>query len=99
MTTTKKTSSLSTSKLAAQVAAKNGLSVRETKAILKSTFETIKASAKKGESVRITDFGTFNRVSKKARKGFNPQTRERITIKAKKVVKFVPGKSLRAAVK
>lgn len=99
MTTTTKRTSLSTSALVAQVAAKNKISARQAKAIVKTTFDLIKTSVKKGESVRLADFGTFNRVSKKARKGFNPKTRERITIKAKKVAKFVPGKSFKAAVK
>lgn len=99
-TTTKvKKASLSTSALVAQIATKNKISVRQAKTIVKSTFEAIKTSVKKGESVRVADFGTFNCVAKKSRKGFNPKTREKITIKAKKVAKFVPGKSFKAAVK
>jgi DNA-binding protein HU-beta len=37
-------------------------------------------------------------VRRKARKGRNPQTGEKITIKAHNVVKFVPGKKLKDAV-
>jgi nucleoid DNA-binding protein len=38
-------------------------------------------------------------MQRKARRGVNPQTRETIQIPAKKVPKFVPGKSLREKVR
>ncbi len=53
---------------------------------------------KKKDSVTLVGFGTFKVAQKKARKGRNPQTGEEIKIKAKKVPKFVPGKSLKDAV-
>ncbi len=37
-------------------------------------------------------------AQRKARKGRHPQTRAEIRIRAKKVVKFVPGKALKDAV-
>jgi len=44
-------------------------------------------------------FGTFKVDKRKARKGINPQTGEKIKIKARKVPKFVEGKALKDAVK
>ena len=60
---------------------------------------SITKSLKKGEDVVLTGFGTFKVVKRKARKGRNPYTGEKITIKATKAPKFTPGKILKAAVK
>ena len=54
--------------------------------------------AVKKEPVQIIGFGTFSVVKRGARSGINPQTREKIKIKASKTVKFKPGAKLKAAV-
>ena len=51
------------------------------------------------EKVTPVGFGTFQVVNKKARRGVNRRTRETIQILAKKIPKFVPGKSLREKVR
>lgn len=53
----------------------------------------------KGGSVSLTGFGTFKVTERKARKGRNPHTGEKINIAASKVPKFVSGKALKEAVK
>ena len=53
---------------------------------------------KKKDMVALIGFGTFKVQKRNAKKGINPQTREEIKIKAKKVPKFVPGKALKDAV-
>ena len=68
---------------------------KEAKAAVDSFQNIITAALKKGESVTLTGFGTFKVDKRKARKGRNPQTGEEIKIKAKKVAKFVPGKTLK----
>jgi DNA-binding protein HU-beta len=50
------------------------------------------------EKVTLVGFGTFQVMERKARSGVNPQTRQTIQIPAKKVPKFLAGKSLREAV-
>jgi len=57
-----------------------------------------KALKKKNGKVTLVGFGTFQKVSRKARKGRNPQTGESIKIKASKSVKFKPGKKLKEAI-
>jgi nucleoid DNA-binding protein len=47
----------------------------------------------------LVGFGTFKVAERKARKGRNPQTEEKIDIAASKVPKFVAGKALKEAVK
>ena len=53
----------------------------------------------KGKNARVAlpGFGSFSTVHRKARKGVNPATGERITIKARNAVKFTPGKALKDA--
>ncbi len=56
-----------------------------------SMFDVIIKNAKKGDKVAFTGYITFKTVDRKARKGFNPQTKKPITIPAKKVIKAVLG--------
>ena len=70
----------------------------EAKAAVDRVFETITGALKNNETVTLVGFGTFKVEHRKARTGRNPQTGEMIDIKAKKVPKFTPGKSLKEAV-
>lgn len=56
------------------------------------------ALKKKDGKVTLVGFGTFEKTTRKARKGRNPQTGEVIKIKAGKSVKFRAGKKLKDAV-
>ena len=72
---------------------------KEAQAAVDCVFSTItKALKKKDTTVTLIGFGTFKVAQRKARKGINPQTGQEMTIKAKKVAKFVPGKALKDAV-
>lgn len=55
----------------------------------------IKETMKKGEEVRLPDFGTFKVAKRKARDGRNPATGETIKIAASRVAKFTPSKGLK----
>ncbi|MBN1907189.1 MAG: HU family DNA-binding protein [Deltaproteobacteria bacterium] len=71
---------------------------KEATAAVDCVFDSISKALKKKESVTLVGFGTFKVDKRKARTGRNPQTGEAIKIKAKKVPKFVAGKSLKDAV-
>ncbi len=62
-------------------------------------LEAMKKGLRKGQAVTLVGFGTFSVGRRKARVGRNPQTGKEIKIPARKVVKFTPGKALKAAVK
>jgi len=47
-----------------------------------------------GKEVNFTGWGKFKVVEREERKGRNPQTGKEITISAKKLIKFKPGKKL-----
>ncbi len=53
---------------------------------------------KKGDSVTLVGFGSFQLRRRKARNGRNPQTGETIRIKAAKIPSFKAGKALKDAV-
>ena len=61
-------------------------------------LETITKALKKKQEVMLVGFGTFTTSKRKARMGRNPQTGEKIKIKAKTVPVFRPGKALKKAV-
>ncbi len=72
---------------------------KDAQAAVDTMLSTITETLQKGESVTLVGFGTFKVNQREARKGRNPQTGKEMTIAARKVPKFVPGKSLKEAVK
>lgn len=63
---------------------------------LNAVLEAIKAGVKKDKKVQLIGFGTFSIVNRKARVGMNPQTKEKIKIKASKAIKFKAGAAFKA---
>lgn len=80
--------------LVSEIAKRAGLRKADAEKALSAMMEAVEAELKKGGEVRLIGFGTWKVVKRAERKGVNPRTREKITIPAKKVVKFVPGKKL-----
>lgn len=68
------------------------------KTALDSLLFDIEKALRKGDKVSLVGFGTFQVQKRKARQGINPQTGQKISIPAKEVPKFKPGRSLREAV-
>ena len=64
---------------------------------LDAVLEGIKKGIKKDKSVQLVGFGTFTVSKRAARQGINPQTGEKIKIKASKAVKFKAGAGLKSA--
>jgi len=86
------------SELIDSIAGSANLSKAEAERALNATTESIKKALKKGETVQLIGFGSFNVVKRSARKGRNPQTGEEIKIKASKAPKFTPGKAFKDAI-
>ena len=61
---------------------------------VKSGFKKWKKTIASGNDVQLVGFGTFSVSERASREGRNPATGETMTIPAKKVVKFKPGKAL-----
>jgi len=75
-----------------------GLSTAGSARALHITILAISRALSRGESVQLVGFGSFNVIKRAKRTGRNPTTGDPIKIKAKKVVRFVPGKALRDSV-
>ena len=65
---------------------------------LEAVLEGLKKGIQEDQSVQLIGFGTFSVTERAARVGMNPQTREKIQIKASKSVKFKVGAGLKALV-
>ena len=63
-----------------------------------AVIEVVKKALKKGDSVSLVGFGTFQVRKRAARQGRNPRTGETIKIKASKIPSFKAGKALKDAV-
>lgn len=77
-----------------QEVAEKGLSKRLSAEAVEAVFKIIKEELRKGEKVQLVGFGNFQVREKRARKGRNPQTGEEITISARRILKFKPGRAL-----
>ena len=80
--------------LISAVAAESGLSKADAKKAVEGVVSAVSNALKSGDKVSLVGFGTFSVVEKAERMGINPATKESITIKAKKAIKFKAGAEL-----
>ena len=71
-----------------------GLSKAQATDALNAVLDGIAEALKGGDKATLIGFGTFSVTHREERQGRNPQTGASITIPAKNVVKFKPGKEL-----
>src|SRR5262245_21446011 len=84
--------------LAANIAASNEMSKKQSEAILGGMVELIVKHLRKGDRIRIGGLGILQVGKRAARMGRNPATGEPIKIKASKKVAFRAAKELKEAV-
>ena len=84
--------------LIAEVAAKAGLSKKDSEKAVNAALDTITASLTAGEKVQLVGFGVFDVKTRGTRMGRNPKTKEEIEIPASRVPQFKAGKALKEAV-
>lgn len=77
-----------------EVAAKAMLNKVDAKKAVDAVFESIEQALANEDKVQLIGFGTFSLVEKPERTGINPKTKEKITIAARKAVKFKPADGL-----
>jgi DNA-binding protein HU-beta len=83
--------------LISKIADETGMTKADAGRALEAFVGTVTKALKKGDSVQIVGFGTFDVRKRGARTGRNPQTGETIKIKASKNVGFKAGKALKDA--
>lgn len=75
------------------IAETTGFTVKEATAAYDAFVDSITASLKKGEKVSLLGFGTFELKKRAARMGVNPQTKEKVKIKASNAPTFKVSKT------
>ena len=85
--------------LIAKIASDTKLTKADAERALNAFLDNVTKTLKKEGKLTLTGFGTFEVSKRKKRKGRNPRTGDVINIKARKVVKFKPGKGLKDKIK
>ena len=79
---------LTKEKLINRLQAQAGLSKQESRAVVERVLTLIKETLAQSEDLLISGFGKFSVRQKNARRGRNPQTKENLILRARKVVVF-----------
>jgi nucleoid DNA-binding protein len=77
-----------------RVAEESSITKAQATTAVNAMFNAIGSALQGNDKATIIGFGTFSVTKREARSGRNPRTGETITIAAKNVVKFKPGKDL-----
>ena len=72
------------------------LAMAEVERIVACVFDTITGRLTENGRVELRGFGTFSTRARDGRTGRNPRTGEPVTVDAKRVPYFKPGKEMRA---
>lgn len=80
------------------IANKTGLTKKDVSNSLDAFIDAVVSTVKAGDTVTLTNFGTFVSVKRAATIKRNPKTGAPVKVAAKKVPRFRPGKSFREAV-
>ena len=81
------------SQLIAAIAEKSGLTKDQSQKALEAFTETVEATLKGGDEIRLVGFGTYSVKETKERTAINPATREKMVVKASKKPVFKFGQS------
>lgn len=84
--------------LSDQVAQAMSISPAQADNTVQAVFDAITGAVATGERVQIAGFGTFERRSRAARTGRNPQTGQELQIPASEVPAFKAASAFKAAV-
>src|SRR5256885_1130702 len=71
------------------------LTQREVEGVVSAIFDSITDQLAKGGRVELRGFGAFSTRQRDARVGRNPRTGESVSVNAKRVPYFKPGKEMR----
>ena len=79
---------LTKEKLISRLQIQVGLSKQESRAVVERVLAIIKDTLSSSEDLLISGFGKFSVRQKNARRGRNPQTKQNLILRARKVVVF-----------
>ena len=81
--------------LVEEVAKETDLTKKDAEVIVQTVLDSITDALQRGDGVELRGFGSFRIRSRSPRQGRNPKTGSDVSVPAKKVPHFKPGKELR----
>lgn len=85
--------------LVKRVARDTGLSKADVLRVLDGALAQVTRALRRGDEVKLVDFGTFLVSHRRARAAYNPHTGTAMRVPARRWPRFSPGKRLRAVVR
>jgi integration host factor subunit alpha len=89
---------LTKDKLVVRLQTQIGMTKPDSRQIVERLFEIMKETMADGEDLLISGFGKFQLRQKNARRGRNPQTKENLMLRARRVLVFKTSRVLRERV-
>ena len=77
------------------IATKHELKQKDVRLVLQSFLDLIVSELESGNRIEIRNFGVFEVKRHASKMGRNPRTGEAVTVPARNVVKFRPGKEVK----
>jgi integration host factor subunit beta len=84
--------------LVEQVANEAEMTKKDAEQLVEIIFDSIIGALNKGDKIELRGFGSFRVRQRDARKGRNPKTGTAVSIPAKRVAYFKPGKELKEVI-
>jgi DNA-binding protein HU-beta len=84
--------------IVARIARETSFTRGDVQRVLDAFLETVVRALRKGEPVKLVDFGTFLVTRRRSRPGHNPHTGQPMRIAGRRWPRFSAGKGLRQAV-
>src|SRR2546423_9107169 len=81
--------------LVEKVANEADMTKKDAEQLVEIIFDSITDTLNKGEKIELRGFGSFRVRERNSRKGRNPKTGDSVSIPAKRVAYFKPGKELK----
>ncbi len=81
--------------LVEEVAGASDLTKKDAEVIVQTVLDSITESLQRGEKIELRGFGSFRIRKRSSRQGRNPKTGSGVSVPAKKVPYFKPGKEIK----
>jgi nucleoid DNA-binding protein len=80
--------------MARAIAEDSGITQVQAKAIVQQVFDSVVETLLTERRIELRNFGVFEVKERRPRRARNPRTGERVSVPAKRVVTFKPGKEM-----
>lgn len=81
-----------------RIALRSGVKRNDVRAVMQEFLDQIIIELRKGNRLEFRDFGVFELKERAARQAQNPKTLERVTVPARRTVKFKIGRLMRESI-